>query len=146
LNFDLIHKRVIYGIVRGMLGKVIAISTVIAAILLIVLLQTTNPSTAGPLGLLAVFFLLYVILLGAVTEVLWVGSGVLQAIGKRFTSKRPPGRLSLQRSYYFSTVLALGPVMALAMASIGSFGVYEAVLITVFLAVGTLYVSRRSNG
>lgn len=129
-----------------MLGKIIATSTVVATILLIVLLQTTNPSTAGPLGLLAVFFLLYVIMLGVVTEVLWIGSGLIQTIGRRFTSKRPPGRLSLQRAYYFSTVLALGPVMALAMASIGSFGVYEAVLIGLFLAVGTLYVSRRSNG
>ncbi len=128
-----------------MLGKVIATSTVIATILLVVLLQTTNPSTAGPLGLLAVFFLLYVIILGAVTELLWVGSSLVQTVGKRFTSKRPPGRLSLQRAYYFSTVLALGPVMALAMASIGSFGTYEAILIALFLAVGTLYVSRRSN-
>lgn len=128
-----------------MLGKVIATSTVIATILLIILLQTTNPSTAGPLGLLAVFFLLYVVMLGVVTELLWVGSGLVQAVGRRFTSKRPPGRLSLQRAYYFSTVLALGPVMALAMVSIGSFGVYEAILIGLFLAVGTLYVSRRSN-
>lgn len=128
-----------------MLGKVIATSTVIATIALIVLLQTTNPSTAGPLGLLAVFFLLYVIVLGAMTEILWVGSRFVQVVGKRITSKRPPGRLSLQRAYYFSTVLALGPVMALAMTSIGSFGVYESILIIVFLVVGTLYVSRRSN-
>jgi hypothetical protein len=132
-------------IVRDMLGKVIATSTVIATVLLIVLLQTTNPSTVGPLGLLAVFFLLYIIMLGAVTELLWVGSRAVQVVGRRITSKRPPGRLSLQRSYYFSTVLALGPVMALAMVSIGSFGVYEIILIGLFLAVGTLYVSRRSN-
>jgi hypothetical protein len=133
------------GIVRNMLGRAIAASTVIAGILLIVLLQTTSPSTVGPLGLLAVFFLLYVIMLGAITELLWVGSRAFQAVGRRFTSKRPPGRLSLSRSYYFSTVLALGPVMALAMQSIGSFGVYEMVLIGAFLAVGTLYVSRRSS-
>ena len=127
-----------------MLGKVIAASTAIAAIMLIILLQATSPSTVGPLGLLAVFFLLYVIVLGAVTELLWVGSRVVQTVGRRITSKRPPGRLSLRRSYYFSSVLALGPVMALAMQSIGSFGIYEMLLITVFLAVGILYVSRRS--
>lgn len=126
-----------------MLGKVIAGSTLAAAILLVILLETTNPSSAGPIGLLAVFFLLYVIVLGAVTELLWVGSRVFQTIGRRFTYRRPPGRLSLQRSYYFSTILALGPVMALAMQSIGSFGPYEVVLIVLFLAVGTLYVSRR---
>ena len=128
-----------------MLGKVIAASTVIAGIILIIMLQTTNPSTVGPLGLLAVFFLLYVIVLGATTELLWVGSHVFQTIGRRFTSKRPPGRLSLQRAYYFSSVLALGPIIALAMLSIGSFGFYEMLLIGVFLAVATLYVSRRSS-
>jgi len=94
---------------------------------------------------MAVFFLLYVIVLGILTELLWIGSFALASVGRRFTSKRPPGRLSLQRSYYFSTVLALGPIMALAMQSIGSFGPYEALLVGAFLAVGTLYVSRRSS-
>ena len=128
----------------NMLGKIIAASTLIAGIILIIMLQVTNPSTVGPLGLLAVFFLLYVIILGAFTELLWLGSYGVQTVGRRFTSKRPPGRLSLARAYYFSTVLALGPVMALAMKSIGSLGLYETVLIAVFIAVGTLYVSRRS--
>lgn len=128
-----------------MLGKVIAASTLIAGIILIIVLQTTTPPTVGPLGLLAVFFLLYVVMLGVMTELLWVGSNVVQTVGRRFTSKRPPGRLSLARSYYFSTILALGPVMAIAMKSIGSFGLYEFILVTVFLAVGTLYISRRSS-
>lgn len=128
-----------------MLGKIISASTIIATVLLIVIVQTTNPSTAGPLGLLAVFFLLYVLILGVITELLWVGSKFIQTIGRRFTTRRPPGRLSLQRAYYFSTVLALGPVMALAMLSIGTFGPYEALLIVAFLAVATLYVSRRSS-
>lgn len=127
-----------------MLGKVIAVSTVTAGIILIIMLQTTNPSTVGPLGLLAVFFLLYIIVLGALTEALWVGSKALQAVGRQFASKRPPGRLSLRRAYYFSSVLALGPIMALAMMSIGAFGIYEMVLIGIFLAVALLYVSRRS--
>ena len=128
-----------------MVGKTIVISTGAAAIVLLLLMQVTSPSTAGPLGLLAVFFLIYVIILGITTEILWVGSGVFQSIARRFTSKRPPGRLSLLKSYYFSTVLALGPVIALAMQSIGSFGVYEAILVTVFVAIGVLYVSRRSS-
>lgn len=120
-------------------------STVIASFLLVVLLQMTNPSTVGPLGLLAVFFLLYIIMLGVMTEVLWLGSHVIQVVGRRITSKKPPERLSLARSYYFSTVLALGPVMALAMESIGSLGPYEVILIGVFLTVGTLYIAKRSS-
>jgi 4-hydroxybenzoate polyprenyltransferase len=85
------------------------------------------------------------VLLGGMTELLWIGSRAVQIVGRRFTAKRPPGRLSLKRAYYFSTVLALGPTMALAMLSIGSFGVYEMLLIIVFLAVACLYVSKRSS-
>jgi hypothetical protein len=128
-----------------MLGKIIAASTVIAGIILIIMLQLTNPSTVGPLGLLAVFFLLYIVILGALTELLWVGSHMVQAVGRRFTSKRPPRKLSLQKAYYYSSVLALGPIMSLAMLSIGSFGFYEMILIIVFLAAALLYVSRRSS-
>lgn len=128
-----------------MVGRVIVISTALAATLLVLLLQVTNPSTAGPLGLLAVFFLVYIIMLGVITELLWVGSHVLQVATRRFTTRRPLGRLSLTRAYYLSTVVALGPVIALAMRSIGSLGVYELILITVFIAIGLLYISRRSS-
>ncbi len=128
-----------------MAGKTIVISTALAAVTLLLLLQTTSPSTAGPLGLLAVFFLIYIITLGITTELLWVGSRIFQAVARRFTSKRPPGRLRLAKAYYFSTVLALGPVMALALKSIGSLGLYESILIIIFTAIGILYISRRSS-
>ena len=130
-----------------MLGRIITTSVVIAGILLIILLQNTNPSSIGPVGLLAVFFLLYVIMLGAVTELLWIGSKATSWLGKRVVilSRKPIQPLSLARSYYYSTVLALGPVMLLAMASIGSLGLYEVVLVGLFLAVGTLYISKRTS-
>lgn len=84
-------------------------------------------------------------MLGVMSELLWVSSYLLQMTARRFATKRPPGRLSLARAYYFSTVLALGPVMVIAMQSIGSFGLYELLLIGVFLAVGILYISKRSS-
>jgi len=127
-----------------MVGKAIVISMAIAAFLLLLIVQTTNPSTAGPLGLLAVFFLIYVIIIGVVTELLWLGSKLFQLVARRFTSKRPPGRISLAKAYYLSTVLAFGPVIAIAMQSIGSLGPYEVILIGAFMAIGLLYVSRRS--
>lgn len=128
-----------------MLGKLIVSSTLIAAILLVIVLQTTNPSTAGPLGLLAVFLLLYVIFLGCMTEFIWVGSKLMAWLGRRVRTRRPIHAMPLTRAYYYSTVLALGPVMVLALQSIGSLGAYEWVLIAAFLAIGTLYVSRRTT-
>lgn len=128
-----------------MLGRIIAGSVIIASILLLLMLQTTNPASVGPVGLLAVFFLLYIIMLGVVTEVLWVGSRAVSWLGRRVVvlSRKPLQPLTLARSYYFSTILALGPVMLLAMASIGSLGFYETLLVVIFLVVGTLYISKR---
>ncbi len=128
-----------------MLGKIIVVSTIAASILLLLVLQITNPSTAGPLGLLAVFFLLYIVILGCMTEVLLLGSYLLSVVGRRLMTKRPPKRLSLAKSYYFSTVLSLGPIIALAMQSIGSLHLYELALITIFLVIGILYVAKRSS-
>lgn len=130
---------------RGMIGKIIVVSTAAAAVLLLALLQVTNPSTAGPLGILAVFFLLYVIILGVTAELLWIGSYAFEKVARRITVKRPPTRMTLAKAYYISTVVALGPVMMLAMKSIGSLGVYEAILIVLFVAIALLYVLRRSS-
>lgn len=84
-------------------------------------------------------------MLGVVTEVLWVGSRAVSWLGRRVVvlSRKPLQPLTLARSYYFSTILALGPVMLLAMASIGSLGFYETLLVVIFLVVGTLYISKR---
>ena len=128
-----------------MLGKIIGISTSVAAVLFIIVIQTTEPSTIGPVGLLAVFFLLYIWLLGLITLFLWLSALVLARIAKPFTIKKPIAALSLQRSYYFSSIIALGPVMMLAMQSIGSLGFYEVILIVIFLVVGILYVSKRTH-
>lgn len=128
-----------------MLGKIIVSSVFVAILLLIMLLETTTPSSIGPVGLLGVFFLLYVVALGCVTEVIWVGSKVVYWVRKRLMTKQPPTILSLQKAYYYSTVLALGPIMMIAMKSIGSLGRYEVVLIVLFMGVGTLYISKRTS-
>jgi hypothetical protein len=108
------------------------------------MLQGTNRSCIGHVGLLGVFFLLYVVALGIVTELLWVGSRGVSWLSRHLRTKRPVGALSVSRAYYFSSVVALGPVIGLAMASIGSLGTYEIFLIIAFIAVGVLYVAKRS--
>lgn len=127
-----------------MLGRVIVLSSVAAVILLTIILQTTTPSMIGPVGLLAVFFLLYIAVLGIVTWLLWITSRATAYIGRRIMTRRPPQSLSLSKAYYFSSVITLAPVMMLAMQSIGSLGVYEVILISVFLGVGILYIAKRS--
>ena len=127
-----------------MIGKTIVVSTTAAAILLAAIFQFQKPSSIGPIGLLGVFFLLYVVALGIITWFLWIISQMISNIGKHITVKKPPQALTLAQSYYFSSVIALAPIMMLAMQSIGSLGVYETVLVLIFVLVGILYISRRS--
>lgn len=127
-----------------MIGKLIVASVVLASLALVAVIQTTNPSSIGPVGLLAVFFLLYVIVFGCFVEILYTASRGIAWLSRRFMTSRPPAVLSLKRSIYFSSVVALGPIMLLAMKSIGSLGPYEIGLVGFFLLIGILYVSKRA--
>ena len=126
-----------------MARKIIVLMTAVAVFLLGVVLQVTTPSSIGPVGLLAVFFLLYIIALGASTGILVGGSRLLHWFGKRIAFKRPVRIFNIRQAYYYSTILAFGPTIAIALRSIGSLGGYEVVLIILFLVVGTVYISRR---
>ncbi len=128
-----------------MLGRVIAISTVMAIVLLAVLLQATNPAESGPLGILIVFILMYVSALGALTFLLF---GISKITGKLSSSagmKKPVKTLPLGRSYYFASVIALAPVMLIGMQSIGRVGVYDVLLVVLFVIISCVYISKRTS-
>jgi hypothetical protein len=57
--------------------------------------------------------------------------------------RRPMKTLSFRRSYYYSTILAAAPVMLIGLQSVGSVGVYEVILILVFVVIGCVYVTKR---
>lgn len=123
-----------------MLGKVLAISTLCAFVVLSALMQTTSPSSIHPVGILLVFILLYVLALGMLTFFVYIAGIVASKIGRAHQRRKP---LSLKRSYIYGSVLALAPVMMIGMASIGRLGFYELLLVAVFEAVVCFYVLKR---
>lgn len=124
-----------------MLGKVLALSTLTAFVLLSAVLQATSPSTIHPLGILLVFVLMYVLALGVLTFFLRFIGEVLHRLQAK---NRSAQRVTTQQAYYYATVLALAPVMYFGMRSIGRAGVYEIVLIMVFEIIACFYISKRS--
>jgi hypothetical protein len=128
-----------------MLGKVVAISSLVAVVLLIVLLQTTAPVTIGPFGILIVFILMYVSAFGVLTFLLYGLSRIIARISNSVTVKRPVQALSLTRSYYFSSVIALVPVMFIGMQSVGEVGAYEVALVVIFAGIACVYIAKRTN-
>jgi hypothetical protein len=127
-----------------MLGRILTISLVVAVMLLVIVLQTTTPATIGPLGILLVFVLMYVSVLCVLAFLLFAVSRVISRVSSSVTVKRPLQRLSLIKSYYFASVIALAPVILIGMQSVGEVGFYEVVLIVVFIVISCVYIAKRT--
>jgi hypothetical protein len=128
-----------------MLGRVIAVSSIGAAIVLAILLQMTKPATVGPLGILIVFILMYVSVLGALTFLMFGISKLIVRLSGSVTIRRPLQPLGLKRSYYFSSVIALAPVIVIGMQSVGEVGFYDLLLVVIFVSIGCVYIAKRTN-
>ena len=127
-----------------MLIRGVGIVSLVAAIVLSLLLTTTTPSQIGPLGILVVFFCMYLLLWGGVVLLLIFGHRSIVYLLKPFTVRRPMARLSTQRAYYLGSVIALGPVIILAMQSVGGADMYGVLLTIVFVVIGCVYITKRT--
>lgn len=130
---------------ENMLGRVIAVSSIGAAIILAILLQMTKPATVGPLGILVVFILMYMSVLGALTFLMFGISRLIVRLSTSVTIRRPLQPLTLKRAYYFSSVIALAPVMIIGMQSVGEVGFYDLLLVVIFVSIGCVYIAKRTN-
>lgn len=122
------------------------IASVVAAILLVVIFQTTVPAVVGPLGILFVFVLMYVLTLGVLTFLIFgLGNFLQRFITSLLVVKKPFQALSLTRSYYFSSVISLAPVMLIGIHSVGELGFYDVLLVVIFVAISCVYVAKRTQ-
>ena len=126
-----------------MVGKAIGIITIIAIVFLFIVVNVTSPSTSGPIGILAVFFLLYISLTGIITGLLLLVNRIAVRVSSSVKTRRPVARLTLKRAYYFASVIALGPVMLVGMGSVGKAGLVEFLLVVAFVVIGLFYVEKR---
>lgn len=126
-----------------MLKIIILIMEFASLCLLIILLNTTTPATAGPFGILLIFIFMYIILLGLITYSVYWLSRLMSHLSIVFITKQPFRTLSLKRSYYYSTIFSAAPILVLGLQSVGSVGFYEFILVLFFVSIGCLYVSKK---
>jgi hypothetical protein len=106
------------------------------------MLNIITPASAGPFGVLLIFISAYLSLLGILTYLLVGVSRVITYLSVVFMTRKPFERLTLKRSYYFSTVVAAAPVMLIGLQSVGAVSVYSFLLLIVFVVIGCLYISK----
>ncbi len=119
--------------------------TIASLCLLAALLNTTTPATAGPFGILAIFIFAYLVSLGVVTYLLYGVTRIVAHLASAFTVKKPLGAMPFRRAYYYSTVLAAAPILLIGLQSVGAIGVYEFILVLLFIVIGCVYVTKRIN-
>ena len=123
--------------------RILAWCTIFSIFLLAVLVETTNPTKTGPLGILAVFILLYTSVLGVLTYLFMLGSKLLVRTSRIVKTRIPLQPISVLHAYYYASIVALAPVMLIGMLSVGDMGVREVLLVVVFEVVACLYIKKR---
>jgi hypothetical protein len=127
-----------------MLKRIIMTTTLVSLCLLVFLLNVTTPSTVGPFGILAVFIFAYLSSLGAVTFFLYCISRIISHLSTVFMARKPFEGFTLKSAYYFSTIIAAAPILIIGLQSVGANGIYEFLLVSIFVIIGCLYVSKRA--
>lgn len=129
-----------------MLAKILISAGLVSAGLLFVILTTVTPSTAGAFGILAVFLLSYISTLSAFTFLVWLLGQLISKLSNQFKKRAGSNTsLTLKKAYYYSSILALAPVIIVSLQSVGEVGVYEIGLVGIFLVLGCVYVAKRST-
>lgn len=129
---------------NNIIGKFLLILSGVSLFLLFFILSNTTPTTAGPLGVLAVFVCVYVIILSVVAFLLYYSQYLIKWGARFFYLKKPLKALSWQRSYYYSSVVSLGPVILLGLGTVGKVQFYEIVLVLIFVMLGCFYIAKRA--
>lgn len=102
------------------------------------LLNTASPVDVGPLGIFAVFALLYLFWLGVFFTLLHGGIRLISKIGKM--KKR---QISTVKAYYIASIVAFVPVMILGMQSVDQLEVRDVFLVGLFAVITIFFVIKR---
>lgn len=111
---------------------------VLALAALFFLLNNISPVDAGPLGIFAVFALLYLFWLGIFFTLLHGGIRLLS----RF-HKTKIGTMSATKAYYIASIVAFMPVMLLGMQSVGQLEVRDVILVVIFASLAIFFVFKK---
>ncbi len=114
-------------------------------LLLLFLLDTLNPLTSGPGGVLAVFVTIYLFTASILFIVLHVGVALFSKLllKRKKTVTARSYRIGMKRAYYIASVVAFGPVLLLALNSVRQLRIIDVLLVALFLLLAIFYFSKR---
>ncbi|HET8689998.1 MAG TPA: hypothetical protein VFL81_01005 [Candidatus Saccharimonadales bacterium] len=114
---------------------------VLALLALLAIFSLTNPIGIGPVGVLIVFILFYVFFASSFFLLLYYGGGLVAKVSQRRLKAKG---MASHKAYYVSSVLAFGPVLLIALQSVGQLKIQDVALVVILLVIAVFYVVRRS--
>lgn len=110
--------------------RLVPVMSLIAAVVLLVMLNFTTPTGIGPFGVLVFFTTFYMLTFGiALILVKIVG----KMLGKNWGS----------REYLYGAVVAFGPIMLMLAQSLGTMSWFTVALTSLFILLGCFLISKR---
>lgn len=119
--------------------RIVSLIALVATICIAVLLNATNPSSAGPFGILAFFTCLYILFICIVYVIFLVS----ERIAANFFNFNKISEKSKYKIYYYSTMISLAPTIYVGMQSMGSVGFFEVMLLAIFELLVCFFIHKR---
>lgn len=114
------------------------LSPLVVLVGLFFLFNMTNPVDAGPLGIFAVFTLIYIFWLSIIFTLLHGGVAFVVKV-----SGRKRINLGARKAYYVASVVAFIPVLITGMQSVGQLEIRDIILVFVFVGLAIFYIFKR---
>lgn len=115
--------------------------------ILLYLLNTTDPVSAGPGGILVTFVVIYLIVASLLFTLLhWGVRAVSSQLAKRRTRITLRSyKMGVRKAYYIASAVAFGPVLLLALNSVRQLNVTDIILVSLFLGLAIFYITKRES-
>lgn len=105
------------------------------------LLNVTSPTAIGPVGILGLFVCMYTFFMCSFFLAMSLIKHVIEGI---FSGRALPlVCINSNTIYYYSTVLALAPVIYIGMCSIGNVGLFEIGLLILFEVLACFFIYKK---
>lgn len=116
---------------------------IVSFIAMVAMLYLTHPGEVGPFGVLTFFVFLYVLCSCIIYLLLKCLAMVLLKILPKGTWRLRLEELGDMKVYYYTSALALAPVVLLGMASVGGLRGLDVALVLLFELIACFYISHR---
>lgn len=129
-----------------MISKIIFSLSGLSGVGIFFMLTQTSPNKVGPIGILMLFVMIYLVFLGLINMFLY-GTYRVFSIGYSYFRKGQPALNKQDKTASFflrySAALAFAPISLIAKQSTGGVGVFEIILLTVVEIIALIYISKR---